>query len=87
MNNSLAVKKNLPVLHIPFGSHLPDNAQWEKRFEIHSSSSDRVYIVAQNKQKRHFGCSCPGYRRHRNCKHLQALQLPCYEQPHEVLLG
>jgi len=78
-------KLNLPVLHLPSGTErLPDNAQWCNRFEIHSETSDRVYIIAQNKTKRHFGCSCPAYRIHRHCKHLEALQLPCYERPHEV---
>ena len=55
---------------------LPDNEQWTSRFEIHSESSDRVYIVAQNKSSGLWGCSCPGYRTHRTCKHLQHLDLP-----------
>lgn len=77
--------KNLPVLRVPADANpLPDNDQWQNRFEIKSETSDRVYIVAQNKKKRHFGCSCPGFKRHRRCKHLEALQLPCYERPHEV---
>jgi len=63
---------------------LPDNDQWGHRFEIKSQSSDRKYIVAQNKAKRHWGCSCPGWKSHRNCKHLQALGLPSHERPHEV---
>jgi len=60
---------------------LPDNAQWKNRFEIKSSSSNRVYIVSQNIANGHMGCSCPGWRIHRNCKHLTALGLPGYEQP------
>jgi len=80
-------EKNLPILHIPPGSeHLPDNAQWQNRFSIHSETSGRVYIIAQHKTKRHFGCSCPSYRTRRYCKHLQSLSLPCYETPHEVTL-
>jgi len=49
---------------------LPSNAQWENRFEIRSESSNRVYIVAQNKKTGCWGCSCPGYLSHRRCKHL-----------------
>jgi len=60
---------------------LPDNAQWKNRFEIRSASSNRVYIVSQNINKGHMGCSCPGWRRHRNCKHLSALGLPGHEVP------
>jgi len=52
---------------------LPDNAQWRNRFEIPSSSSDRVYTVAQRKSDGSWGCSCPGWIRHKNCKHLKAL--------------
>jgi hypothetical protein len=85
MNTTLTQKTNLPVLFIPPSAKiLPDNDQWTNRFEIKSQTSNRIYIVAQNKNKRHFGCSCPSYRVRRYCKHLQALSLPCYERPHEV---
>lgn len=83
--NNLTTQK-LPVLRVNADAVLPDNAQWTKRFEIRSQTSDRVYVVAQNKQKRHFGCSCPGWRRYRKCKHLEVLRLPCYERPFEVNL-
>lgn len=63
---------------------LPENAQWTNRFEIHSESSDRVYVIAQNKDKRHWGCSCPGWRIHRRCKHLDSVGLPGNEKPHEL---
>ena len=65
---------------------LPDNDQWENRFEIHSETSDRVYVVAQHKKKRHWACSCPGWKRHRKCKHLMAIGLPVKEQPYEAVL-
>ena len=78
--------ENLPVLRVPQDSVLEENAQWTNRMEIHSQTSDRVYIVAQNKVKRHWACSCPAWRRYRHCKHLAAMQLPCYEKPHEVKL-
>jgi len=77
----------LPVVYKPPGAvALPDNTQWENRFEIHSENSNRVYIVAQNKKKRHWGCSCMGYRRWRRCKHLETLGLPTNEIPYEVKL-
>lgn len=49
---------------------LPDNALWQNRFEIRSETSNRVYIVSQNKKSLNWACSCPGYVRHRVCKHL-----------------
>ena len=75
------------TLHVPKSDRLPDNAQWENRFEIRSETSDRVYVVSQHKEKRHWGCSCPGWRSRRQCKHLAAMQLPAHEKPFEVLLG
>jgi len=78
--------KNLPILRISTEVKLPSNSQWENRFEIKSESSDRIYIVAQNIKKRHWGCSCPSYRIRRYCKHLAALGLPAYEKPFEVKL-
>lgn len=65
---------------------LPDKGNWINRFEIKSESSNRVYVVAQDKNKKHFGCSCPGWKIHRTCKHLRALNLPSYEQPVDKLL-
>lgn len=64
---------------------LPDNDQWTNRFEVRSSSSNRVYIIAQHKSKKYFGCSCPGWKIHRKCKHLTALGLPGFEQPVDKL--
>jgi hypothetical protein len=77
----------LTVIRIPRGSKLPDNDQWTNRFEIPSGSSDRVYTIAQNKTKRHWGCDCMGWRGHRNCRHLKNLGLPCHEVPFEVQLS
>lgn len=76
-------KQNLPVLHIDQRVALPSNDQWENRFEVKSESSDRLYVIAQNKKKRHWGCSCPAYRRYRRCKHLQAIGVPTNEVPYE----
>lgn len=76
------------VLHIPRSAvMLPDNDQWENRFEIRSESSSRVYVVSQNIKKRHWGCSCPSYRVRRACKHLRAIGLPENEAPYEAKLS
>lgn len=74
---------NLPVISVSVRKNekLPDNKLWKNRFEIRSESSDRVYIVSQNITKGHMGCSCPGWRRYRTCKHLSALGLPGHEVP------
>lgn len=63
---------------------LPDNKVWENRFEIKSESSNRIYIIAQHKEKRHWGCSCPGWRTRRDCKHLRSVGLKPHEIPQEV---
>jgi uncharacterized Zn finger protein len=78
---------SLPALYVPKSDRLPPNDQWENRFEIRSESSNRVYVVAQHRTKRHWACSCPAWRVHRKCKHLAALALPAGERPHEVLVS
>lgn len=82
-------KSNLPAIVLPVrkSEMLEDNKLWKNRFEIHSESSDRVYIIAQNKEKGHMGCSCMGWRRYRTCKHLQALGLPGHEEPVNLKLN
>jgi len=75
------------VVRMPAGSKIdPDNAQWTNRFEIKSESSDRLYRIAQNKNRGYWACSCPGWISRRNCKHLRALGLPGNEQPFEATL-
>ena len=76
----------LPTIRIAKAVSLPDTDQWQYRFEVESESSDRIYTVAQNKKKKHWGCSCPGWKRNRQCKHLSALGIPGKEQPYEVNL-
>jgi hypothetical protein len=61
--------------------------QWVNHTEIRSETSNRVYVVAQHAGKRHWACSCPGWRRHRRCKHLERLGLPSAEEPFEVEEG
>lgn len=81
------MSENQIRLYVPKSDRLPDSDQWVNRFEIRSESSDRVYVVAQNKTKRHWACSCPAWRTRRACKHLRSMALPEHEKPHEVLLG
>jgi hypothetical protein len=76
----------LTVITVNKHDVLPDNDQWTNRFEIKSESSNRIYVIAQNKSKRHWGCSCPSWRVRRSCKHLAALNLPSNEKPLEVKL-
>lgn len=78
---------NAITLYIPSNSlRLPDNDQWTNRFNLHSSSSNRVYTVAQNKKKRFWGCDCMGWKRYRKCHHLREMGIPCHEQPFEAVL-
>lgn len=74
----------LPVIRISQSLSLPDNDQWQFRFQVESETSNRLYVIAQNKKKKHWGCSCPGWKRFKQCKHLEALGIPGKEQPFEV---
>jgi hypothetical protein len=69
------------------GQLLPDGPQWTNRFYIKSESSGRLYTIAQNKNRRYWGCDCPGWIGHRHCKHLTALGLPGDEKPFEAQIG
>ena len=75
-----------PTIYVRKEMALPDNDQWQFRFNIQSESSNRIYTIAQHKNKKHWGCSCPGWKRNRNCKHLQALGIPGKERPYEINL-
>jgi len=57
---------------------------WINKIEIGSETSDRIYTVSQHRVKRHWACSCPGYRTHRKCKHLESLGLPGKEVAFEM---
>jgi hypothetical protein len=77
----------LAVVRVPSDSEImPDNASWTNRFQIKSETSDRLYTIAQNKHRKYWACSCPGWIGHRKCKHLTALGLPNKEQPFEATL-
>jgi len=43
MKNEIVLREKIE------GSLLPDNDQWENRFEIRSETSNRIYIIAQHK--------------------------------------
>lgn len=80
-SNALVLKVNIPE-----DRRLPDNATYQFRFQVKSESSNRLYIIAQNKSGLWWSCGCPGWIRHKTCKHLQALGLPGYHQPFEATL-
>ncbi len=76
------------VLRTPSDSKvLPDNAAYTNRFEIKSQTSGSVYIIAQSKKGRWWSCECPGWRRHRHCKHMKAVGLPSGQVPFEARLS
>ena len=74
------------VLRVPTKMILPDNASFVNRFQIKSSSSDRLYTIAQSKSGRWWSCGCPGWISHRKCKHLTSMNLPCGQVPFEATL-
>jgi hypothetical protein len=76
----------VPTICIRTELSLPDTDQWQFRFNVESETSERLYTIAQHKTKRHWGCSCPGWKRHRTCKHLQALGIPGKETPYDIKL-
>lgn len=51
------------------------STQWADRIEIKSSSSSRIYVVARNVDTNAWGCSCPGWKARRTCKHLKSMGL------------
>jgi hypothetical protein len=56
---------------------LDDNEQWANRMQIRSETSNRLYVVAQNKRTGVWACNCPGHKRARNgirkCKHITSM--------------
>lgn len=83
-SKSKSKSKELAIVTVNKNDVLPDNDLWKNRFEIKSESSNRIYVIAQNKSKKHWGCSCPSWRIRRTCKHLATLNLPAFEKPMEV---
>lgn len=63
---------------------LPDTNTHKLRFDVKSSSSNRLYRVSVKKSNNEFQCSCPGWIRHRRCKHLDAVA-PVLQQAVKLL--
>jgi hypothetical protein len=82
----MANDKMVLRVFIPEDRRLPDNSQYIHRFQIKSESSEKLYTIAQSKSGMWWACSCPGWIRHKNCKHLRALGLPGQHQPFEATL-
>jgi len=51
---------------------LPDNDQYQHRMAI-TGSTGNEYIIAQRRANGEWSCGCLGWRRHRHCKHLDAM--------------
>jgi hypothetical protein len=52
---------------------LPDiDRVWTNRMQINGSTGN-LYTVAMRRSDSTWGCSCPGWITHRNCKHLTAM--------------
>jgi len=80
----MEAETKLPTVYIPKEVRLPDKGQWQNRFEVHSEGSNNVWTIAQHKEKKHWGCSCPGWKAHRKCKHLAAVGVPNHEVSFEA---
>lgn len=52
---------------------LPDSDQYIHRVEF-AGSTGNLYIVSYRKPTSEWCCSCLGWRRHRRCKHLDAMR-------------
>lgn len=52
---------------------LEDTNSHQYRIQI-AGSSGNLYIVSQTKLNKIWMCSCLGYRRHKHCKHLDAMR-------------
>jgi hypothetical protein len=54
-------------------------SQWANQIEIRSETSSRIYVVAQKMDNGRptgtWGCSCPGWKAYRTCKHLKSMGL------------
>jgi hypothetical protein len=60
------------IARLAGGNLLPPNKTHSNRMEIPSSDGRRMYVVAQANSGQ-WQCGCPGWIRHRHCKHLTAM--------------
>jgi hypothetical protein len=75
------------TIHIAAENRLPDEGNWINRFRVKSSSSSSIYIVAQDRVGRWWGCGCRGWINRpevRNCRHLKDLGIPGGKKPIEI---
>lgn len=50
-------------------------ANWTKKWEVASSSSDRVYVVSSDDDGTEWGCSCPAWKfQRKTCRHIKEIQ-------------
>jgi len=75
-------------VNIPHDRRLPDTKTHINRFQIKSSSSDSLYIVAQSRSGLWWSCGCRGFIGHggKQCTHLRSLGLPGNHVPFEATL-
>lgn len=65
---------------------LPDTNTHVNRFQVKSESSNRLYTIAQSRSGLWWSCGCPGWIRHKTCKHLTSMGLPGQHQPFNATL-
>lgn len=71
------------TLRIPQELQLPDKGRWRHRFHVKSETSNHLYVVSQDKDKKFWACSCLGWITRRYCKHLTEMGLPGGCRPYE----
>jgi len=66
-------KLNALINQVSDSGLLPDTNTHKLRFDVRSASSNRLYRVSIRKSTNQPECGCPGFIRHRHCKHLDAI--------------
>ena len=79
MTKALTTSSRNQLAEAMGGELLEDNKQYTNRMEIRSSSSNKLYVIAQRKSDEEWCCGCPGWvfkkkGQERNCKHLKTLR-------------
>lgn len=83
MSNAIVLR----AARVVGGMVLADNDRYTNRVEIRSETSDRLYVVAQNKRTKEWSCGCPGWIFHRHCKHLRVMLPLLTASPSAPALG